>query len=165
MSLRALWTGFLLAVGLTAGFALNELLAAPPAFAQESGKILVKGQGRAISSLHPPGEHFTLTAENEPRLPFKAVPAGKKFVVTDAVYIAQGSVRQELTVNLGDAHAEHGTTGILFQVRISPGESQEVHLCSGFVIPSGHSLAAWTNAGLMPEQYVSVAVTGYLADE
>jgi hypothetical protein len=26
-------------------------------------------------------------------------------------------------------------------------------------------LVAFTNAGLMPEQYVSVSVTGYLADQ
>lgn len=93
------------------------------------------------------------------------MPAGKKFVLTDAVYIAQGSVRQGLTVNVADVRPENGTDAILFQVRISPGESHEVHLCSGYVVPSGHALAAWTNAGLEPEQYVGVSVTGYLADE
>jgi hypothetical protein len=40
-----------------------------------------------------------------------------------------------------------------------------VHLCSGYVIPSGHALVAFTNAAIEPEQYVSVSVTGYLADE
>ena len=165
MSVKASFAGLVLGVGLVAGFALNYILTPRPVFAQESGKILVQGHGRASSSLKPPGEQFTLTAENDPRRSFKVVPAGKKFVLTDAVYIAQGSVKQNLTVNIADARPVNGTSGILFQVRISPGESDEVHLCSGYVIPSGHALAAWTNAGLEPEQYVSVSVTGYLEDE
>jgi hypothetical protein len=70
-----------------------------------------------------------------------------------------------VTVNIGDANPLKQTHDILFQVRISPGESDEVHLCSGYVIPSGHALVAFTNAALEPEQYVSVSATGYLADE
>jgi hypothetical protein len=163
--LKSLFTGLALGVGLLAGYALNHLLPVRPASAQEPGKVLVQGHGRAISSRKPPGEQFTLSAENDQRLPFKVVPAGKKFVLTDVVYIAQGSVRQDLTVNLADTQPGVGTGDILFQVRISPGESHEVHFCSGYIIPSGHALAAWTNAGLEPEQYVSLSVTGYLADE
>ena len=165
MFAKTSFAGFVLVVGLVAGFVLNQVLGARPAFAQESAKVLVQGHGRAITSLKPPGEQFTLTAENAPRRPFKTVPAGKKFVLTDVMYIAQGSVRQDLTVNIADARPADGTTGILFQARVSPGESDEFHLCSGYVIASGHGLAAWTNAGPEPEQYVSVAVTGYLADE
>ena len=165
MSAKATFACLALGVGLVAGFTLSQLLPVRQAFAQEPGKILVQGHGRAISSLKPPGEQFTLIAENDPRRSFKVVPAGKKFVLTDAVYIAQGTVSQELTVNVADAQPASGKSGILFQVRVSPGESDEVHLCSGYVIPSGHALAAWTNAGLQPEQYVSVSVTGYLADE
>ena len=154
-----------LGVGIAVGFALSHIGNSQSVHAQESGQILVQGHGRAISSLRPPGEQFTLIASNAPQRSFKLVPAGKKFVLTDVVYIAQGSVRQDVTVNIGDANPTKQTHGILFQVRISPGESDEVHLCSGYVIPSGHALVAFTNAAIEPEQYVSVAATGYLADE
>jgi hypothetical protein len=90
------------------------------------------------------------------------------------MYIAQGSVRQDLVVNIADAspspqnskgpRSEFGHS-ILFQVRLAPTESDQVHLCSGYIIRAGSSLIAFTNAGLEPEQYVSVSVTGYLIDE
>jgi hypothetical protein len=81
------------------------------------------------------------------------------------MYIAQGSVRQDLVVNVAKASADVQKQDILFQVKLSPSESDKVHLCSGYVIPAGKALVAFTNANLEPEQYVSVAVTGYLADE
>jgi hypothetical protein len=148
-----------------AGFALSQLTGSHTVKAQEPGHLLVQGHGRAVSSLKPPGEQLTLVASNAPQRSFKVIPAGKKFVLTDVMYIAQGTVRQDVTVNIGDANPATQTHGILFQVRISPGESEEVHLCSGYVIPSGHALVAFTNAGIEPEQYVSVSATGYLADE
>jgi hypothetical protein len=154
-----------LAVGALAGFALNQITSSQTVRAQESERLLVRGHGRAISSLKPPGEHFTFTASNAPQRTFKVIPAGKKFVLTDVMYLAQGSVRQDVAVNIGDANPAQQTHSILFQVKISPGESDEVHLCSGYVIPSGHSLVAFTNAAIEPEQYVSVSATGYLADE
>ena len=164
MSRRSL-VALALAAGAVVGFALNQITSSQSVQAQESERLLVQGHGRAISSLKPPGEQFTLTASNAPRHPFKVIPAGKKFVLTDVMYLAQGSVRQDVTVNIGDANPAHQTHRILFQVKISPGESDEVHLCSGYVIPSGHGLVAFTNATLEPEQYVSVSATGYLADE
>lgn len=152
-----------LGIGVMIGLALSHV--SQPAEAQEPGQLLVQGHGRAISSLKPPGEQFTLSASNDPQRAFKVIPAGKKFVLTDVMYISQGSVRQDVTVNIADANTAAKTHGILFQVRLSPGESDEVHLCSGYIIPSGHSVVAFTNAGLEPEQYVSVSITGYLADE
>jgi len=154
-----------LVVGAAIGFPLNRITNSPSVYAQESERLLVQGHGRAISSLQPPGEQFTLSASNAPQRSFKIVPAGKKFVLTDVMYIAQGSVRQDVTVNIGDAHPANQTHAILFQVRISPGESDEVHLCSGYTIPSGHALVAFTNAAIEPEQYVSVSATGYLVAE
>jgi|SRR6185369_1540331 len=154
-----------LAIGILVGIVLDHTSSSQSAHAQEPGQLLVRGQGRAISSLRPPGEQFTLDASDGPQRSFKVVPAGKKFVLTDVMYISQGSVKQDLTVNLGSADPANQKHDILFQVRISPGESHELHLCSGYVIPSGHALVAFTNAGLQPEQYVSVSVTGYLADE
>lgn len=169
---RKSWLVILL---LGAGFALGFLLSSV-SFVQSAGaqdatkaegtnKLPVQGYGRAISSLRPPGEQFTLTSSNDPQTAFKVVPTGKKFVLTDAMYSAQGSVTQTLTVNIADAIPEKQQQNILFQVKISPGESDQVHLCSGYVIPSGHALVAYTNAGLAPEQYVSISVTGYLVDE
>ena len=163
MSMKtSLLAGLVLGVGLAA--ALNHFLTIRPVLAQETGKILVQGHSRAISSLKPPGEQFTLIAEN-PQLSLKVVPAGKKFVLTDVMYKTQGSVRQNLTVNIADANPSANTHDILFQVSLDPGKSDQVHLCSGYVIPAGNTLVAFTNAGLMPEQYVSVFVTGYLADQ
>ena len=154
-----------LAIGILVGIVLDHTSSSQSAHAQEPGQLLVRGHGRAISSLRPPGEQFTLDASDVPQRSFKVVPAGKKFVLTDVMYISQGSVKQDLTVNLGSADPANQKHDILFQVRISPGESHELHLCSGYVIPSGHALVAFTNAGLQPEQYVSVSVTGYLAGE
>jgi hypothetical protein len=161
--MKTSFAGLVLGVGLAAGFALNHFLPIRPALAQEAGKILVQGHGRAISSLKPPGEQFTLIAENNRS--FKVVPAGKKFVLTDVMYETQGSVRQNLVVNIADANPSANTHDILFQVSLDPGRSDQVHLCSGYVIPAGNTLVAFTKAGLMPEQYVSVFVTGYLADQ
>ena len=90
---------------------------------------------------------------------------GKKLVLTDIMYISQGNVRQDLVVNIANANPANQTHDILFQIRVSPDESPEVHLCSGYVIASEHALVAFTNAGPAPEQYVSISVTGYLADE
>jgi hypothetical protein len=126
-----------LGVGVAAGFALNHISNSQSVHAQESGQFLVEGHGRAISSLKLPGEQFTFTASNSPQRSFKIVPAGKKFVLTDVMYIAQGSVRQDVTVNIGNANPANQTHGILFQVRISTGESDEVHLCSGSTQPFG----------------------------
>jgi hypothetical protein len=164
-----------LVVGMAVGFTLSGLPAGQSAAAQDAGQILVKGHGRAISSRKPPdSEQFTLYTSNAANGSFKVVPAGKKFVLTDVMYIAQGNVRQDLAVNMASAYPiaqkskvsslEVGHS-ILFQVRLSPGESDQVHLCSGYVIPAGSVLIAFTNAGLEPEQYVSVSVTGYLVDE
>ena len=86
------------------------------------------------------------------------------------VYNARG-VKQNLTVNLANGKltpeiaAKPYTADILLQVFVKPGEGTETHLCSGYVIPAGHSVMAWTNAGLEPGQWVQVAVTGYLIDE
>jgi hypothetical protein len=158
-----------LAVGLGIGVLSNRSSTIRPAHAQdvvnsEPNKILVQGHGRAISSLKPPGEQFTLIASNAPRSSFKVVPPGKKFVLTDVMYETQRSVRQTLTVNIANANLSANTNDILFQVSLEPAKSDQVHLCSGYAIPAGNSLVAYTNAGLAPEQYVSVSVTGYLAD-
>lgn len=160
-----------LGVGLGMGLMLNSNSSFQAARAQDSVNaakpdgILVRGHGRAISSLRPPGEQFTFIASNAPRSSFKVVPPGKKFMLTDVMYETQLSVRQTLTVNIAIANPSANTHDILFQVSLDPGKSDQVHLCSGYEIPSGNTLVAFTNAGLTPEQYVSVSVTGYLADQ
>ena len=66
-----------------------------------------------------------------------------------------------------DSEVRFGTPQAVARAKrkLSPGESDTVHLCSGYVIPAGSAVIAFTNAGLEPEQYVSVSVTGYLSDE
>lgn len=132
---------------------------------RDSQVILIEGRGRAITSLRSPGETFSLTPMAPRSRSFKVVPRGKMFILTDIMYIAQGSLRESVVVNLSRMDAEKQGTQILFQVRIGPGESDDVHLQSGYVIPAGHSLVAYTNAGMSPDQHVSIAVTGYLTDE
>ena len=133
-------------------------------------RILVHGYGHTNSSEQPPGQQFTLIASNTPNRAFKVVPPGKNFILTDMVYNARG-VRQNVTVNLAngkltpETQEKPFTADILLQTYLKPGEGAQTHLCSGYVIPSGHSVMAWTNAGLEPGQWVQVAVTGYLIDE
>lgn len=169
---RKLWLIILaLGIGLGIGLTLNRNSSLQSAHAQDAAsagqwsKILVQGHGRAISSLRPPGEQFALIASNASRSSFKVIPLGKKFILTDVMYETQGSVRQPLSVNIANANPATNTHDILFQVSLDPGKSDQVHLCSGYVIPAGNTLVAFTNAGLAPEQYVSVSVTGYLVDQ
>lgn len=159
-------TALALVLGVVIGYGVSYSSASPGAQAQGPGHVLADGHGRAISSVQPPdSELFSLTASNAPRRSFKVVPAGKKFVITDVMYLAQDSVKQKLVVNVANAYPALKKQDILFQVALSPGESDQVHLCSGYVIPAGNAIVAFTNANLEPEQYVSVSVTGYLADE
>jgi hypothetical protein len=135
----------------------------------DSNRILVHGFGNANSSERPPGQQFTLTAANAPQRSFKTVPAGKTFILTDMMYNGRG-VRQNLTVNLAKGKLLPEKTDvpyvadILLQTNMKPGESAETHLCTGYAFPSGYSVMAWTNAGLEPDQWVNVTVTGYLID-
>ena len=158
-------------LGLAVGVGLNRTSLVGHAYAQDvvgsaqSNQILVHGHGRAISALAPPGEQFELIPSTTPRRSFTVVPEGKKFVLTDVMYETQGSVQQKLTVNIDNSNPFAKTYEILFQVMLEPLKADQVHLCSGYVIPAGNSLVAYTNAGLMPEQYVSVSVTGYLTDQ
>ena len=164
----------LLATGFAflSGSALKEF---PRSQAQEQAnatdnKVLVHGYGVANSSEKPPGQKFTLISSNAPNRSFKVVPPGKTFILTDMMYNTRG-VKQNLTVNLanGDITTERADSppkaNILLQVYLKPGESEEMHLCTGYVIPSGHAVMAWTNAGLEPDQWIQVAVTGYFIDE
>jgi hypothetical protein len=174
MFFRVMVSVLTLGIGMAVGFTVSRPTL-QSASAQERTQNLVRGYGRAISSLKPhESEKFTLFAADNSQSSFTVVPPGKRFVLTDVMYIAQGSVRQDLVVNIADATPRtqkssgprsEFTHSILFQVRLLPRESNEVHLCSGYSIPAGNSLLAFTNAGLEPEQYVSVAVTGYLIDE
>jgi hypothetical protein len=169
---RKTWLVILaLGVGLNLGLLLGRVSflqsaqAQDAATAEQSNRILVQGDGRANSSLKPPGEQFSLSLFSAPQSSFKVIPAGKKFILTDVMYETQGGVRQSLTVNIANANPAANTHDILLQTSLEPGKSDQVHLCSGYVIPAGHTLVAFTNAGLAPEQYVSVSVTGYLADQ
>jgi hypothetical protein len=135
----------------------------------DTNRIPVHGHGYANSSEKPPGQQFTLIISDEPRREIKTVPPGKTLILTDMMYNARG-VRQNLTVNLakGKLLPEKPdvpyVADILVQMYMKPGESQESHLCTGYVFPSGYSVMAWTNANLEPDQWVNVAVTGYLVD-
>jgi hypothetical protein len=170
-------------IGLGIGLGLNRVSPGGPAFAQDTSSaaqsnrtsvqpfqaialdLLVQGYGRAVSALPPPGEPFSLFPSNAPQTSFTVVPAGKKFVLTDVMYEAQVSVRQTLIVNIASANLAGKTHDILFQVSLGPLKSDQVHLCSGYVIPAGHSLVAYTNYGMAPEQYVSISVSGFLTNQ
>ena len=167
---KSVLTLAILAIGFIAGLAFEHYSSSLSVYAQktetdDTDRILVQGHGRAISAISPPGEQITLVNSKDPQNPFTTVPAGKKFVLTDVVYETQRSVRQNIVVNIANANLTRKTHDILFQVSLNPGKSDQVHLCSGYVIPAGNTLVAFTGGGPDPEQYVSVAVTGYLADQ
>jgi hypothetical protein len=162
-----------MAVAFVGGAALMEFSggrAEGRSVAEGADRIIVHGHGNANSAEQPPGQQFTLFASNAPHRSFKVVPPGKTFILTDMIYNARG-VRRNLTVNLANGRLtpeipdKPFTADILLQTYLKPGEGAETHLCTGYVIPSGHSVMAWTNAGLEPGQWVQVAVTGYLIDE
>ena len=159
-----------LIIGVCAGLLLSRVPTYRTAHAQnlntlgQSNQLLVQGHGRARSGLAPPGEQVSLIPSNTPQRSFTTVPAGKKFILTDVTYQAQVSVRQPVTVNIANANLPAGKHDILFQVTLGPMKSDQVHLCSGYVIPAGNSLVAYTGLGPEPDQYVSISVTGYLAD-
>lgn len=169
---RKMWLIFSsLVVGVGIGLGLSHVSSVRSAHAQgvanaaQANQILVRGHGRALSALAPPGEQISLIPSDTPRNSFTVVPAGKKFVLTDVMYETQVSVRQTLIVNIANANLAAKKHDILFQVSLDPMKSDQVHLCSGFVIPAGNSLVAYTNYGMAPEQYVSISVTGYLIDQ
>jgi hypothetical protein len=112
-----------------------------------------------------PGEQFTLTSAKDQRSSFSVVPKGKKFILTDVMYQSQRTVRQNIVVNIAKANPTQKTHDILFQVSLDTGKSEQVHLCSGYEIPAGYTLSAFTGAGYAAEQYISISVTGYLVDE
>lgn len=155
-------------LGLFGGLLLNRLPLALTARAQNTinpTQTLVRGNGRAVSRLAPPGEQISLIPSTTPQRSFTVVPAGKKFVLTDVMYQAQVSVHQPVTVNIANANLAAGKHDILLQVTVGPMKSEQIHLCSGYVIPAGNSLVAYTGYGPEPEQYVSISVTGYLVDQ
>jgi hypothetical protein len=157
-----------LVLGMFGGLVVNRLPISLTARAQNAinqTQILVHGNGRAVSRLAPPGEQISLIPSTTPQRSFTVVPEGKKFVLTDVIYQAQVSVHQPVTVNLANANLPAGKHDILFQITVEPMKSEQVHVCSGYVIPAGHSLVAYTGLGPEPEQYVSISVTGYLADQ
>ena len=169
MSKNSLLVVVSLIIGLVVGLSFNGFAQLRTALAQNAvtaaTQTLVQGHGRAISRLAPPGEKIELIPSTTPQRSFTVVPAGKKFVLTDIMYEAQVSVRQPVPVNIGNANLSAGKHEILFQFIVDPMKSDQVHLCSGYVIPAGNSLVAWTGYGPEPEQFVSIAVTGYLADQ
>src|ERR1043165_7333729 len=106
-SLSALLLGLLIGIGFTTpslvSFSTSSALAQDTIDTSLPSSQLIQGQEGAISAQPPLGERFALIAADAPRTPFKAIPNGKRFILTDAVYIAQDSVRQPLTVNIIDA--------------------------------------------------------------
>ena len=155
-------------LGLFGGLLLNRVPISRTARAQDAinqTQILVHGNGRAVSRLAPPDEQISLISSTAPQRSFTVVPAGKKFVLTDVMSQAELSVHEPLTVNIANANVPAGKHDILFQVTVAPMKSEQVHVCSGYVIPAGNSLVAYTGLGPGPEQYVSISVTGYLIDQ
>jgi hypothetical protein len=145
-------------------------------FAQETQKapddarILLYAHGTVTTGESPPTKPFDFVDYTDQRHNFSVVPKGKRFILTDMMYNARG-VNENLTVNLvneqlSPENLNRPYTGdILLQEYLKPSEMQETHLCTGFEIPAGHSVTAWTNGGLKPGHWVQITVTGYLIDE
>jgi hypothetical protein len=161
--------GLALIIGVMMGGGLAPLrMSATQAHEQElksdANRIFINGYGVANSSKRPPDlwERFTLFASNDQTRSFKVVPPGKTFIVTDIQYNTR-LIRQNLTVNFAKVNPDDKTL-LFFQVYLTPGQPHETHLCTGYAIPAGWGIGAWTNAGLEPEQFVHIAVSGYFID-
>jgi hypothetical protein len=170
--LRSKWVVILAAgFGIVGGLMSSTLPASRSIYAQEAvgethgNRVLIHGSGVANSSWRPPTEnmahHFGLYG---PQIFFKVVPPGKRFVLTDIMIEDKGSVRQKITINISAAMPQIERANILLQIPFEPGKYEQVHLCSGYIIGSGQALVAWTNAGIEPDQFVNISVTGYLED-
>src|SRR5687768_14346069 len=143
---RGLWS-------VVAGLCVGYSMAAFTVGAQPADRVLMKGHGRAITGLrHTQVEPFRLLMSDTPERGFVVVPPGRTFVLTDVMFIAQESVRDQVAVNISVIGPHQPGPRILFQTRIGPRASEDVHLCSGYVIPEGHSLVAYTGASFAPEQ-------------
>jgi len=143
--------------GVYAGYAMSLATSA-----QEPDRSLAKGYGRASSSLRlTQAEWFRLTLPGTPERTIQVIPPGRMFVLTDVMFTPQQSVREDVVVNIGLARADQPPRG-LFQVKIGPNDSHDIHLCSGYEVPEGYGLVAYTGASAQPEQFVSIAVTGYI---
>src|SRR6185436_2104408 len=146
----------LLLLALLIGFVCGALLHFMPAtqvtqaqaqFNNAENRILISGNGDANSSRRPPipWVRFTLYPSNAQRSSFKVVPPGKTFILTDIMYNTR-LARQELTLNFAKVNPDD-KTWTLFQIYLKPGGQEETHLCTGYAIPSGYGLGAWTGAG------------------
>jgi hypothetical protein len=170
--LQSKWMIILAAgLGLLGGLMLNGLPGSRSTYAQDASevqcnRILIHGSGVANSSWRPPTEnmahHFSLEGTG---LFFKIVPPGKRFVLTDIMLHDKGSVKQKITINMANAFPQIGKANILLQIPFEAGKHEQVHLCSGYVIRGGEALVAWTNAGIEPDQFVNINITGYLEDD
>lgn len=158
---------FFLGIGL--GLWVKENGIVSNAIAQESRqtseKQLLRGEGRANTSWKVPNhtkEPFTILTS--PQSSFSIIPKDKNYVLTDVVFHPQQSVHQTVTVNISLLDPTKQYVSILFQTKVNPNESETVNFCSGYVVPAGYSLVAYTGAGYQPEQYVSISFSGYLED-
>jgi hypothetical protein len=156
-------TAWVLALGFVAGALGGHTTAVQTSAGVAQERVLVEGHGRANTSLRVPGEEFTFKFGGDAGPSFRIVPRGKLLILTDLMYVAQGSLKEDVVVNVSSRYAGRPPS-ILLQTSVAPRQSRDVHLCYGYVIPEGHSVVSYTGASTAPGQFVSLAVTGYLVD-
>lgn len=161
---------FLFCFGLALGLWLKEIHFAQTTLAQErslqeSDKQLLRGYGRANTSWRVPNHtKEPLTILTSPQSSFQVIPSKKNYILTDVVFHPQQSVHQTITVNISLLDPSKQYVTILFQTKVEPNDSKVVNFCSGYAVPAGYSLVAYTGAGYEPEQYVSISFSGYLEE-
>jgi hypothetical protein len=164
--IKAIFFFAVLFSGILLGVFEQNYLSGGSAFAQSEekfNKLRVEGHGRAYTSWEPSeAEKIIFSTKNESEKSFNVIPEGKKLILTDVVYNPQGSVKQNITVNLSESGQGNS---IMFQIKVSPDKSEVVNFCSGYTIDSGKSVKAYTDTNAKDGQYISISVTGYLIDE
>lgn len=115
--------------------------------------VVVTGGGGNITTLSWLPERSLLA--------FQAVPARKKLVITDFVYMPQGDVTARHVINV--AEQSGGGSRIILQLFVNANAHTQSHFHTGFVIAPGNSVVAFTDANGPAGKHVSLTLNGYVA--
>jgi hypothetical protein len=122
----------------------------------------VQVTGTAVAVTGGAANQATLTWLQERSITtFQQVPTKKKLVITDFVYHPQGDVAATYTINIAESTAAGDR--IMLQLFVNANESTQGHFLTGFVVASGSSVKAWTDANAAAGKHVSLTLNGYVA--
>lgn len=126
----------------------------------ETRNTQVRGDAVAVTGGGGSVAVVNLTAELTLN-PFQDVPSRQKLTITDVFYYPQGDVTGPYTVNLAEKFP-NGTTRILLQLNVAPGQVTQAHHHTGHVFGPKSSVVVFTDANGAAGKHISVTLTGYL---